>query len=364
MSKSIYFSVTTDLITDQRMIKICSSLQENGYDVTLIGRKSKGILSERPYKQVRLNCFFQRGKWMYIEYNIRLVFFLFTHKKPNAYTAIDLDTIIPMYIASRVRSVCRVYDAHEWFSEMKEVITRPGIKRIWKWVEQTFVPKFPHGYTVSQSIADSFQKLYNVSYALIMNATILKNAEPGTETKNYLIYQGAVNEGRCLEWLIPAMKEVDMPLCIYGDGNFMDQCKQLIIQHRLTDKVILKGKTSPEELSQITKTAYAGINLVEPIGQNQIMSLANKFFDYFHAGIPQLTMNFPEYKRINKLFNMAILIDKPEPKLIATELNNLIQNKVLYQELKDNCVPAAKFFNWQEEEKKLLAFYKKLFNEA
>lgn len=358
MLKSIYFSVTNDLLHDQRMIRICSSLQAAGYDVTLIGRRSNSPLSARPYKQIRLTSWFSKGKLMYLEFNFRLFFYLCTRKKIDLLVAIDLDTIIPIYLTSQLRGTARLYDAHEWFSEMKEVISRPRIKRIWKWIEKTFVPRFPLGYTVSLSIAQSFKKLYGVEYAVIMNATVWRektNQIPPKET--FLLYQGAVNEGRCLEWLIPAMKDISMPLWICGEGNFSDTCRSLIREHALHDKVLMLGKKSPEELKTITEQAFAGINLVEPYGQNQIMSLANKFFDYFHAGIPQLTMNFPEYRRINDSFEIALLIDEPKPELIASALNNLIDNKVLYNRLRMNCVKAAEMYNWQEEERKLLALH-------
>lgn len=364
MSKTIYFSVTTDLVTDQRMIRICHSLEKQGYSVLLIGRMSSTALPNRPFDQIRLNCRAKKGKWMYLEYNCRLFFFLMTAKKPEVLVSIDLDTILPVYLTSKLRSVKRVYDAHEWFSEMKEVITRPVIKTIWTWVEKTYVPKFPNGYTVSYSIAESFKKLYQVSYEVIMNASVLhENESCLPSTPPYLIYQGAVNEGRCLEWLIPAMKNVPMELWIFGDGNYREQCIRLINENGLSEKVIMKGTVSPEALHVITRKAYAGINLVEPFGKNQLMSLANKFFDYFHAGIPQLTMNFPEYKNINEKYTVALLIDRPDPELIAMQLNKLIQNKVLYEGLISNCKKAANTYNWQEEEKKLLRFYKKLFNE-
>ncbi|MFN5931762.1 MAG: glycosyltransferase family 4 protein [Sphingobacteriales bacterium] len=365
MSKSIYFSVTNDLTTDQRMRRICTSLQVNGYDVTIIGRDPTKPIPARIYKQIRLKSWFKKGKAMYIEYNIRLLFSLLTQKKPDAFVAIDLDTIIPVYMASRFRSVQRVYDAHEWFSEMKEVITRPAVKRIWKWVEKTFVPRFPNGYTVSYSIADSFKQLYVVSYPVFMNATDLKHSgQIEHNHKPYLLYQGAVNQGRCLEWLIPAMKKVDMPLWICGEGNFMQQTRSLIVQHNLSNKIRLLGNLPPEDLLNITREAYAGINLIEPLGNNQLMSLANKFFDYFHCGIPQLTMNFTEYRRINDQIKVAVLIDNTYPELISEYLNKLIENKVLYEELRSNCKHAAKLFNWEVEQRKLLDFYKKLFNEV
>lgn len=364
MLKTIYFSVTTDLVHDQRMIRICSSLQANGYKIVLIGRKSTTPLTHKPYQQVRLTSWFSKGKLLYLEYNIRLFVYLLTAPKPDMMVAIDLDSIIPVYLASTLRSTQRGYDGHEWFSEMKEVISRKHIQRIWKWVEKTFVPRFPIGYTVSHSISEAFKHRYQVHYPVIMNATVLTESKPFSESDPpYLLYQGAVNEGRCLEWLIPAMQSVDMPLWICGDGNFMERCKQLIHENGLSDKVLLKGKKTPQELSAITRQAYAGINLIEPYGQNQLMSLANKFFDYFHAGIPQLTMNFPEYKRINDDIEVAVLIDKPEIKLIADQLNNLIHNKVLYETLSMNCVAAAKKYNWQVEERKLLTFYNQIFNQ-
>jgi glycosyltransferase involved in cell wall biosynthesis len=320
-------------------------------------------LPERPYSQHLLPCWFHKGKFMYLEYNLRLFFYLLCRKRPDVIVAIDLDTIVPVYLVSRLRSAGRVYDAHEWFSEMKEVLRRPAIQSVWKWVERNFVPRFPYGYTVSRSIAESFEKLYRVRYPVIMNATVLTELPQHFEKTDqpYLLYQGAVNEGRCLEYLIPAMRHVEMSLRIYGDGNYMEECRKLILEHSVEQKVLLMGKLDPEALQEVTARAFAGINLVEPQGANQLLSLANKFFDYIHAGIPQLTMNFPEYRRINDTFEVALLIDQPDPVLITESLNNLILNPVLYRRLAANCEKARNQYNWQEEEKKLTAFYHSYF---
>ena len=47
----------------------------------------------------------------------------------DAVCAIDLDTILPCYFISILRRKKRMYDAHELFTEMKEIITRPSVKR-------------------------------------------------------------------------------------------------------------------------------------------------------------------------------------------------------------------------------------------
>lgn len=363
--KKVFFCVTTNLSYDQRMKRICASLYHAGYHVTLIGRLTKNspALDNHGYHQVRLNCWFARGKLMYLEFNLRLFIYLL-FKKPDLITAIDLDTIIPCYYISLIKKIPRVYDAHEWFSELKEVVSRPRIKRLWLAVEQYFVPRFPLGYTVSQSIADAFQKLYNVDYELIMNAPLPGQTEqlPIAPGPRFFLYQGAVNEGRGFEWLIPAMRWVNAPLWICGEGNFSNQCRDLIQRHQLGDKVIMKGNILPAELAHITASAYAGINLVEPVGLNQVYSLTNKYFDYIHAGIPQLTMGFPEYERLNSESPTAVLLKSLDVELIARELNNLLDNEVLYANLKGNCSQAAVRLNWNNEEVKLKGFYMKIFH--
>jgi len=142
----IYFTVTNDLSYDQRMIRICTSLAQAGYQVKLVGRKLKASipLIEQPFKQKRINCFFNNGKLFYAEYNIRLFFYLLS-KKMNCICAIDLDTILPCYFISKLKGIPRVYDAHELFCEMKEIVTRPFIYKTWKNIERYSVPKFIYG---------------------------------------------------------------------------------------------------------------------------------------------------------------------------------------------------------------------------
>ena len=360
--KKIVFTVTNDLNYDQRMIRICTSLAAAGYDVLLTGVQRKGStpLSQRPYRQKRLECIFQTGIGFYAEYNTRLFFFLL-FQKADILCCIDLDTMLPVWLAARMRNKMPVYDAHEYFSQQKEVISRPGVYRVWHWIESSLVPGFRHGYTVCQSIADEFSRLYKVNYEVIRNVPVLKDIDRQVQPAGRLIlYQGAVNEARGLEFLIPAMKQVDARLEIYGDGNFMEQTKMIIAKNNLQAKVLLKGKRLPEYLDDITRRAHIGLNLVENNGLNQYYSLANKFFDYIHTGIPQLTMNYPEYKRINDVFEVAILIDDLKEDTIAEALNKLLTDEVLYQRLKQNCLKAREVLNWQEEEKKLISFYNRL----
>jgi glycosyltransferase involved in cell wall biosynthesis len=359
--KTIIFTVTTDLSYDQRMIRICTSLAGAGYNVLLVGRKTSTSipLATQPFKQKRISCFFEKGKLFYAEYNIRLFFYLL-FKKTDCICAIDLDTILPCYFISVLKKTKRVYDAHELFCEMKEVVSRPGIYRIWKRIERFAVPAFKQGYTVNRPIAEAFKNMYGVQYEVIRNIALLKDIKPVEKTEKFIIYQGAVNEGRSFETLIPAFKKINATLVICGDGNFMQQARQLVTDNGLTQKVIFKGRVKPDDLNLITQQAYIGITLFENKGLSNYYSLGNRFFDYLHAGIPQLCVNYPVYKEINDPLPVAVLIDDLSSENIAAQLNNLLENEVLYKTLQQNCMALRATLNWQQEEKKLIQFYKNI----
>ncbi len=360
--KIITCTVTNDLNFDQRMIRICTSLQKAGYEVMLIGRKKRTSkpLDDKIFKQKRLTCIFQKGKLFYVEYNIRLFFYLL-FVKSDLFCAIDLDTILPNLMASRIRRKQRVYDAHELFCEMEEIVSRPAIHKVWKSIEKYAVPQFKHGYTIGDFYANEFHDLYNVQYEIIRNATVLKELNQSRSTpRDYILYQGAVNEGRSFETLIPAMKEVPCKLIICGEGNFFDQAKQLVMQHDLSHQIEFKGYVEPSLLQQYTENALIGITLFTNAGKSNYLSMANRFFDYMHYAVPQLCVAFPEYKKVNEAFEIAYLIEDTSVDTIKNALNDLLSKPQVLERMRANCLKAREVYCWQEEEKKLVAFYKKL----
>jgi glycosyltransferase involved in cell wall biosynthesis len=281
----------------------------------------------------------------------------------DAVCAIDLDTILPCLYVSKWKRIPRVYDAHELFTGLKEVATRPAVKKFWTAVERKAVPQFKFGYTVSQSIADEFNNRYGVRYGVIRNVPILRDLPNKINTGNFLLYSGAVNEARAFEQLIPAMKLISCKLVVCGDGNFMDQLKELIREHAVESKVELRGMLSPAALWEVASQATIGMAIAENTGINQYLALPNKFFDYIHAGLPQVTMDFPEYRKVNSQYEVAVLIKDADPERIASAVNNLLSNSVLYDRLKHNCLQARLLLNWQEEQKLLINMYQSVFNQ-
>jgi glycosyltransferase involved in cell wall biosynthesis len=122
-------------------------------------------------------------------------------------------------------------------------------------------------------------------------------------------------------------------------------------------KVKFLGYLPPEKLRDYTRNATIGINLLENLGLSYYYSLSNKFFDYIHAQVPQITMDFPEYRTLNDEHKVAILLSKLDDSAISDSVNSLLRDTAFYGGLRENCKIATDILNWQNEEKKLLRFF-------
>jgi glycosyltransferase involved in cell wall biosynthesis len=377
--KKIIFTVTNDLTYDQRMLRICKTLATvredsfgEGYQVQLVGRElPSSIPFDNQYFTAHRFCLlFNKGKLFYIEYNIRLFFWLLVQRF-DIVCGIDLDTILPCYFVAILRGKKCVYDAHELYSETPEVIRRPMIKKLWLAVEKFIVPRVKYRYTVSQSVADEFERRYGTKFELIRNLPFLsekikvKNGKLETlqftinhSPLNIILYQGNLNEGRGLETAVEAMQYLEnATLWIVGDGDLMSLLRGMVADWGLEEKVKFWGYVEPKNLPVITEQATVGLNIAEGKSLSYQYSLSNKTTDYIQSGLPQIFINFIEFQRINDTYNVGLVIDSLEVEALVAALKRLFDDPVLLETLKANCFEAAKVLNWENEKVKLIQFY-------
>ena len=386
----LLFAVTTDLSYDQRMQRICGSLAQAGYRVKLVGwqRKASVPLTPQLYAQHRLRGWFQHGKLFYLEYNLRLLWYLL-RQRADGWACADLDAALPTWARAWLGGQPFCYDAHELFTEVPEVVTRPRVQRLWQWVEDFIVPRARLCYTVGPALARLFEQRHPGSrFAVVRNVPAVV---PGTEclvpgekgdgkrlnpayqapgTKHQtptLLYQGALNVGRGLAELLDAMPLVPARLVICGEGDLSATLRAQAGRLGLlaSGQVEFKGYVLPAELRQLTAQATVGIMLLENTGLSYYYSLANKFFDYVQAGIPQLCIAFPEYRALNEQHEVATLVPDLAPATLAAGLARLLpggQPGDYYHRLAENCRHARREWSWQEEEKVLVELYTDLLN--
>ncbi len=354
------------MVADQRIHKVAMSLCKMNYCPILVGRllqNRKPLL--RPYPTKRFSLLFKKGFFFYAEYNLRLFFYLL-FAKADVFLSNDLDTLTANFLASRIRHKKLVYDSHEFFTEVPELLRKKTIKKIWSKIEALIMPKLKTGYTVSESIADAYFEKYGIKMKVVRNLPMRKktlDTEPIVfpfvkKNEKVIYYQGALNMGRGLEHVIKAMKFIkSAKLIIVGEGDISKELRRLTIVEHVSERVIFLGRICFEKLYAYTRSADIGICLEENLGLNYYYSLPNKLFDYIQANVPILASPFPEVKKIVNGFDIGELIEKHSAQHIAEKINSMIASEEKIQKWKKNLKKAAEELCWENEEIKLKTIF-------
>lgn len=367
MKKKVFICVINDLVTDQRIHKLCGTLKNSNAELTVIGRQFPHSSSPDIPKAsiVRFRLLVNRGFLFYAFYNFRLFIFLLFRKRVNVIVSNDLDTLPACFLVSKLRKgSVLIYDSHEYFTEVPELNGRKFVKVFWKLLESWLVPNVDLAYTVNSTLAKMYSAKYGVEFRVIRNVPE-KNARkeeyplPVEIQKNKLvIYQGAVNKDRGLEEMIDAIREFeDVTLIIAGSGDILNELKRIVFSEGLDDKVYFTGRIIPSMLRSLTGKAQLGVSLERKTSLNYYYALPNKIFDYIHAGIPVLCSSFPEMRNVVEGSEVGMTIEPGNRDLLIDSLRKCLFDEELRKKWQGMTVKASEELCWENEQKKIREIY-------
>lgn len=365
----VIVSVTNDLVSDQRVHKVCQSLTSFGYEVLLVGRILEGSAEiNRSYHTKRFHLIFNKGMLFYAEYNIRLFLFLLFSRFDIAH-ANDLDTLAANYLASAMRRKKLVYDSHEYFTEVPELAGRKLKKAIWKSIEAFIFPRLKNVITVNSSIAELYRKEYGVNVEVMRNIPVISDSlriesvrksrsELGLPDGPLLILQGAwINVDRGGEEAILAMKYLQgFNLLVVGGGDVYNDLRK-IAEEVKESRIIFKPRLPFEELRHFTMNADLGLSLDKGTNLNYYYSLPNKVFDYIHSGVPVLASSMPEVAKIVTTYKVGEITTSHDPADLAAQIKRMFEDAGKLQEYKRNCMKHRAQLSWEQESQVLKKFY-------
>lgn len=411
-----------DLATDQRVHRMAESLVGEGYAVRLTGRRLReslpltdgplmdGSLMEGslmdgsltngqltngqlmdgpltdgslvdeqltevplagvPIRTRRFKMLVTAGPLFYAFYNIRLFFYLLFLKRPALLVAVDLDTLPANYLVGRLRGIPLLYDSHEYFTEVPELVGRRRVQRVWERIEGWIVPKLKYAMAVSESIAEVYTEKYGTRFITVRNLARAYIPEPYPEfhkhytSKYKVIYQGALNMGRGIELMIDTMAQMDdTVLFIAGDGDIRHRLERRVDRLKLKERVVFTGRLSPWELQRITPQCDLGLSLEEDVGLNYRLALPNKIFDYIQARIPVLCSDLPEMSAIVHRYRIGEVCISREPHQLANQLTGMLKDGDARMQWKSYLERAAGELCWEREEQKLLGLVRSAIDE-
>ena len=370
-------AVTNDLLTDQRADRSCRALSEAGYEVTLVGRRlpKSGVIEVRSYRCERMRLLFRRSAWFYAEYNLRLLLRLLV-MKADAFYANDSDTLPACCWAARLRHKKLLFDAHELFPDVPELVGKPRVRRVWQWVERTCLPRVDAAFTVSQSVAEEYRRRYGVEMTVVRSLPRrIENGElkienwlPHPDDSQLILYQGAVNVGRGVRELVDVMGR--LPQCrlvVAGDGDLLEELREYAAGRPWAERIRFLGRVEPHQLHALTTEADLGVCLLEDLGLSYRCALPNRVGDFAQAGVPLLATGFVEIRRVLEEYGIGA-VTEPCPAVKEGESYNLYLGRLadtiadtlhvwhtMPQEERDRRFACArKELCWENEKKMLL----------
>ncbi|MCD4708237.1 MAG: glycosyltransferase family 4 protein [Candidatus Sabulitectum sp.] len=296
----------------------------------------------------------------------------------DVYHANDLDTLQICGSVAAKRNSKLVYDSHElWLESSRYLIATHPVNRLrLKRIEQRYVPKADAVIAVTPMRGKKMRQMYpsmkileiveNAPEKLIELPTsgrlrAMINAAPDTVIA---LYQGVLCPERGLEELLSAAKLTTDPavrFVIIGMDTWNGTLQEMALNMGLKDRVVFIPPVPSEELPEITVDADIGFILFRNTCLNHYYSLPNKLYEYMMAGVPIVSSDFPELKRVLNEVKSGITVDPDSPESISNAVDKLAGDPAMRKRMKKNGRAAAlDKYNWEPQSDLLRSLYRKL----
>lgn len=376
MGKVVALLVFDGFRNDSRVLKEAMSLREHGYSVRVLASREEG-LPDTELKQgvevVRIEIRSGRGEANGIAKVLRyLRYYVQAARACRRVDVVQCNDLLTLPTALllrllRGRAVRIIYDAHEYETETNWL--KGWRQRVAKIIERFLIRFADRVITVSESIADAYERDYGIRRpAIVLNAppvatvgkTDLLREEMGIRRDTVIfLYQGGLSPNRGIEVLLEAFDgfEDDAALVFLGYGPLVP----LIVQKTGTAANVYYHQAVPfERLLDYTASADFGLSLIENTCKSYNYCLPNKLFEYAMAGIPVVVSNLFELSQAVNRFGIGLIAEEHTPWSIRQTISQALSiDRSRFDE------PLRLFrdrFNWGSQERAYLAAISRDFN--
>jgi glycosyltransferase involved in cell wall biosynthesis len=265
-----------------------------------------------------------------------------------------------------------IYDSHEIYTETSNL--RRLERKVAALVERFLIRRVDAVITIHDTAADELARRYGVPKPSVVKncprippgcnrTTRLKDAIGLADSDLIVLYQGGFTKGRGLPHLIQAMTYLPehMKLVMMGWGRIEPELRVLTEELGLLDcRVFFIPPVPQNELLHWTASANVGVIPYQAVSLNNYLCMPNKLFEYMGAGLPIVASAFPELTRVIEGALAGVTFDPEVPESIAAAVNRVLGDADLRARMSENARKASLIYNWENEEKSLLAVYSRV----
>jgi glycosyltransferase involved in cell wall biosynthesis len=243
----------------------------------------------------------------------------------------------------------------------------------WRVLERFLIRRADEVITTGNYRAEYLAKRYKIAApTVILNCPPLPAAEAHNralreklglvdDTVPVILYQGGFIKGRGLDKLVLAAAHLDRGvLVLMGWGDLEVELRELVKKKGLERRVYFTEPVAPDRVVYYCMSASVGVVIYQCTSLNNYYATPNKLYEYMHAGLPVVSVDFPAVKEVVEEYRLGCTFDPEEPESIAEAINRVLADERQYDTMKKNALEAARIFNWETESRKLLEIYRRL----
>jgi glycosyltransferase involved in cell wall biosynthesis len=133
--------------------------------------------------------------------------------------------------------------------------------------------------------------------------------------------------------------------------------EEKVRKHPAFPLITYYGNLDRQGVSDLLKKSLIGMVTLLPT-PNHLESQPIKMYEYMAAGIPVIASDFPYWKEIISRCGCGITVNPADPESIKKAVIALLENETWAASMGQKGREAIeKEFNWEVEEKRLIAFY-------
>lgn len=376
MKKRIDLVVLNEFTNDSRVLKEAISLQSLGHATHVVAMHGRDLNENEvvdgiPVRRIRLvSRPWPKSKPVqllkYVEFFVRA---LYCCRHADIVHCNDLNAL-PIGVAAKMVSFGRVkvvYDAHEYEIHRVSPTRRVNIAVNYM-LERILIRFADRVMTVSEAISNEYARLYRISQpALVLNcppssevnkSNLFRDRFGIRQDQIIVLYQGGLSKGRGIEILLKAFSELlddTVVFVVMGYGPL----ESLILEYQGKDsRIFFHPAVSPSVLLDYTSSADYGVLFYEDNCLNHRYCSPNKMFEYLMAGIPVLSSNLVEMRRLIEQNNIGVVAESNDADGFRNALSSL--RDMEYETLVRQVKTVRRKYCWEEQEKVLKEVYREL----
>ena len=364
--------VFNSFLNDSRVLKTSHSLLQLGNDVLVVAVHAGKLKEHELVSGVRVHriklitkIWFKFRLLQIIKLFEFVIRFVFQYRNADIIHCNDLAGLLVGVFAKAIKpKLILVYDSHEFAINQLPYQSKISIW-FYKVLENILIKYVQKVINVSDSIANEYSHLYGISKPhLVLNCPLYSEPPKHNMFRENLgisvdqtifLYQGRLSKDRNIKLLVEAFSEQKSDknvLVCMGYGPLENFIKKKAQQQ---SNVFFHSAVNQDVLLKFTISADYGILFYEDSCLNHRYCLPNKLFEYLMAGLPVLTSNLPEMKRLVETEGVGIVAKENTVEGFKKALQASLQQN--YTAIQQNVFASRKKYCWEEQEKVLKKIY-------